>query len=108
MNVNSLIKQLEWALEGLMKDEDDTYEFKRDLGLGHYSDVIEEKDGGDIYTIQEWLEYVASVTSFMNGHIYPVVREDGLWLIDWNIKVDPYNLDGLPKDATHVVWYSKE
>lgn len=62
------------------------------------------KDEDDVYTVEEFEELVESF-SFIDsdGHGYPV--KDKKACTNWIVK--PSEINQLPIDATHIVWYNK-
>ena len=59
---------------------------------------------GFIMTVSEWLERVNS-HFFMDsdGWGYPM-KDD---MVDYTISILPSNIKKVPKDSTHILWYSK-
>lgn len=62
------------------------------------------KDEDDVYTIEEFRQNVQN-GSFIDydGFGYPVKNGKA----DESIFVKPSELDQIPTDATHIVWYNK-
>jgi hypothetical protein len=70
---------------------------------GKYGNVPEDED--DVYTIEEFEEYVDSGAFIdYDGFRYPVKDS----LCDPEIIIKPSSFkEILPEDATHIVWYNR-
>jgi hypothetical protein len=61
-------------------------------------------DEDDLYTVQEFRQLCQSRALIdYDGHGYPV--KNGL--SDRDVRVLPSQLDLIPSDATHIVWYNR-
>ena len=62
------------------------------------------EDEDDVYTIEEFLNCV-KCNAFIDydGFGYPV--KDGL--ADEGIQIYPSQIDKIPKDATHIIWFNR-
>lgn len=60
--------------------------------------------GDDVYTVEEFRERVAKENfRDYDGFGYPVKDSKA----DPSIWIKPSNLDEIPSDATHIVWFNK-
>ena len=63
-------------------------------------------DSGDLLTVKEYLEMVASHAIMDDdGSAWPV--KDGMEARGFDCLVYPSQPETLPVDATHVMWYNK-
>ena len=64
----------------------------------------ENEEEDDIYTVEEFIE-CCKIHAFIDydGFGYPVKNK----LADRSIEIIPSQLQRIPKDATHIVWYNR-